>query len=160
MRTTWITTVMAFGSAAIAQLFRMMELMNPGSISNIMIPIGTNNVSGGSDQEEAQWESMMVCLLTTLWHKFKYTVLTVCTIPRSTKTLTATGTRHNEGFIRWNNILRNLASRNAGRVILIDIEHELRGMDQARLTTDGIHFDSIEGHPWLNRVFQERLDEM
>ena len=25
----------------------------------------------------------------------------------------------------------------------MDIEHELRAMDQARLTTDGIHFDSI-----------------
>ena len=78
----------------------------------------------------------------------------------STKTLTATGRRHNEGVIRWNNILRNLASRNAGRLILIDIEQELRAMDQARLTTDGIHFDSIEGQAWLNRVFQERLDEM
>ena len=33
-------------------------------------------------------------------------------------------------------------------------------MDQARLTTDGIHFDSIEGQAWLKRVFQERLDEM
>ena len=33
-------------------------------------------------------------------------------------------------------------------------------MDQARLTTDGIHFDSIEGQAWLNRVFQERLDEL
>ena len=32
--------------------------------------------------------------------------------------------------------------------------------NQARLTTDGIHFDSIEGQAWLNRVFQERLDEM
>ena len=32
-------------------------------------------------------------------------------------------------------------------------------MDQAKLTTDGIHFDSIEGQAWLNRVFQERLDE-
>ena len=42
----------------------------------------------------------------------------------------------------------------------MDIEHELRAMDQARLTTDGILFDSIEGHAWLNRVFQERLDEM
>ena len=47
--------------------------------------------------------------------------------------------------MRWNNILRNLANRNAGRMILMDIEHELRAMDQARLTTDGIHFDSIEG---------------
>ena len=42
----------------------------------------------------------------------------------------------------------------------MDIEHELRAMDQARLTTDGIHFDSIEGQAWLNRVFQERLEEL
>ena len=85
---------------------------------------------------------------------------TFCTVPMSTKTLTATGRRHNEGSIRWNNILRSLASWNAGRMILLDIEHELRAMDQARLTTDGIHFDSIEGQAWLNRVFHERLDEM
>ena len=45
-------------------------------------------------------------------------------------------------------------------MILMDIEHELRAMDQASLTTDGIHFDSIEGQAWLNRVFQERLDEL
>ena len=42
----------------------------------------------------------------------------------------------------------------------MDIEHELRAMDQAILTTGGIHFDSIEGQAWLNRVFQERLDEL
>ena len=45
-------------------------------------------------------------------------------------------------------------------MIPVDIEHELRAMDQARLTTDGIHLDSIEGKVWMNRVFQERLDEM
>ena len=56
--------------------------------------------------------------------------------------------------------MRTLASRNAERMIPMDIEHELRAMDQARLTTDGIHFDSIEGQAWLNRVFQERPDEM
>ena len=78
----------------------------------------------------------------------------------NTRSLTASGRRHNEGVVRWNNILRNLASRNAGRMILMDIEHELRAMDQARLTTDGIHFDNIEGQAWLNRVFQERLDEL
>ena len=33
----------------------------------------------------------------------------------------------NEGVIRWNNILRNLASRNAGRMNLMDIEHDLDG---------------------------------
>ena len=125
-----------------------------------MILIGTNNVSRGSDEEEAQWESMMVCLFTTLSQKIKCAVLTVCSVSKSTKTLTATGRRHNEVVTRWNNIMRNLASRNAGRMILMDIEHELRAMDQARLTTDGILFDSIEGQAWLNRVFQERLDEM
>ena len=124
--------------------------MNLGRIPNKMILIGVNNVSRGSDEEEAQWESMMVCLFTTHWQKFNCAVLTVCTVPMSTKTSTATGRRRNEGVIRWNNILRNFASRNAGRIILMDIEHELRAMDQA----------SIEGQAWLNRVFQERLDEM
>ena len=160
LRTSWIATVMAFGGATIAQLFRMVELMNPGMTPKIKILIGTNNVSGSSDKEEAKWESMMVCLFTTLWQKFKCAVLTVCTVPMSTKALTSTGRRHNGGVIRWNKILRKLASRNAGRMILMDIEHELRAMDQARLTTDGIHFDSIEGKSWMNRVFQERLDEM
>ena len=46
------------------------------------------------------------------------------------------------------------------KMILMDIEHELRAIDQARLTTDGIHFDSIEGQAWLNLVFQERLEEL
>ena len=55
--------------------------------------------------------------------QFNCAVLTVCTLPMNTRTLTATGRRHNEGVIRWNNILRNLASRKAGRMILMDIEH-------------------------------------
>ena len=42
----------------------------------------------------------------------------------------------------------------------MDIEHELRAIDQARLTTERIHFDSFEGQAWLKRAFQERLDEM
>ena len=156
LRTSWINSVMTFGGATIAQLF----WMNPGRIPNMMILIGTNNVSRGSGEEEAQCELMMVCLFTTLWHKFKCAVLTIITVPMSTETLTATGRRHNEGVIRWNKIIRNLAIRNAGRMILMDTEYELRAMDQARLTTDGIHFDNIEGHAWLNRVFQERLDKM
>ena len=41
--------------------------------------------------------------------------------------------------------MRILASRNAGRKILMDLEHELRALDQARFKTDGIHFDTIEG---------------
>ena len=134
--------------------------MNPGRIPNIMILIATNNVSRGSDEEEAQWELMMVCLFTTLWQKFKYAVLTVCTEPMSTKTLTLTRRRYIEGVIRCNNILRNLASRNAGRMNLMDNEHELRAMDQVRLTTDGIHFVSVEGQIWMKQVFLERLIKM
>ena len=160
LRTSWVTTVMGFGGATIAQLFRMVKLMNPGRIPKVTILVGTNNISRSSDEEEALWESMMVCLFTTLWQKFNCAVLTVCTLPVNARSLTATGRRHNEGVVRWNNILRNFASQNAGRMILVDIEHELRAMDQARLTTDGIHFDNLEGQAWLNRVFQERLDEL
>ena len=160
LRTSWVTTVMAFGGATIAQLYRMVELMNPGRIPSVMILVGTNDISRGSDEQEALWESMMVCLFTTLWQKFSCAVLTVCTVPMNARNLTASGRRHNEGVMRWNNILRNLANRNAGRMILMDIEHELRATEQARLTSDGIHFDTIEGQAWLNRVFQERLDEL
>ena len=66
LRTSWVTTLMAFGGATIAQLYRMVELMNPGRIPNVMILVGTNNISRGSDEEEALLESMMVCLFTTL----------------------------------------------------------------------------------------------
>ena len=78
----------------------------------------------------------------------------------STRTLTPTGRRHNERVNRWNNIVRNLASRNDGRMILMDLEHELRAIDQARFTTDGVHFGTIERQAWIKRVFQEQLDEL
>ena len=43
---------MAFGGATIAQLYRMVELMNPGRIPNVMILVGTNEISRGSDEQE------------------------------------------------------------------------------------------------------------
>ena len=51
--------MMVFGGATIAQLFRMVELMNPGRFPKVMILVGTNNISTTSDEEEAQWESMV-----------------------------------------------------------------------------------------------------
>ena len=75
LRTSWIATVMAFGGATVAQLYRMVELMNPERIPDIMIMIGTNNVSRSSDEEEAQWESMMVCPFTTIWQKLQCALL-------------------------------------------------------------------------------------
>ena len=44
--------MMAFGGATIAQLYRMVELMNPGKIPNVMILVGTNDISRGSDELE------------------------------------------------------------------------------------------------------------
>ena len=146
LRTFWITTVMGFGGATIAQLFWMVELMNPGRIPNVMILVGTNNTSRSADEEEALWESMMAYLLLS---GRSSTDRLHCT--NEHEDIDCNRERHNEGVIRWNNILRNLACRNAGRMILMDIEHELRAMDQARLTTDGIHFDSIERQAWLNK---------
>ena len=59
LRTSWVTTVMAFGGATIAQLYRMVELMNPGRIPSVMIQVGTNNISRSSDEEEADEEEAM-----------------------------------------------------------------------------------------------------
>ena len=137
LRTSWVTTVMVFGGATIAQLISDGGTDESREDSQCEILVGTNDISRGSDEQEALWESMMVCLFTTLWQKFSCAVLTVYTVPMDARSLTASGRRHNEGVIRWNNILRNLASRNAGRMILMDIEHALRAMDQARMTTDG-----------------------
>ena len=117
LRNSWITTMMAFGVATVAQLYRMVELMNPVKIVDIIFLIGTNNVSRSSDTEEAQWESMLLCLINTLWQKFQCAVLTVCIIPMCTRTLSSIGRRHNERVVRWNNIVRNLASHNAGQMI-------------------------------------------
>ena len=102
--------------------------------------------------EEAQKESILVCLFTKLWQKFQCAVLTICTITSITKTLSSTGSRYNEKVDRWNNIMRSLASRYAGRMILMHLELELRAMDQARFTADGKHFDSTEGKGCMNRV--------
>ena len=109
----------------------------------------------------------MVCLFTTICQKFSCAVLTVCTVQMSTRSLTPAGRKHNEKVIRWTNIVRNLASRNAGPMILMhlsmrakDKEHELRAKDQA----DSLEIESIltclEGQAWMNRVFKERLDKL
>ena len=57
-------------------------------------------------------------------------------------------------------MVRNLANRNVGRLGWMNLEDELRALDQSRFTVDGVHFDTIEGQAWIKRVFQERLDEL
>ena len=56
--------------------------------------------------------------------------------------------------------MRNLASRNAVRMTLMDLENDLRALDPARFTTDGIHSGSIKRQAWVNRAFQENLDKV
>ena len=51
IRTSWITTVIAFGGTTVAQLYRMVD---PGEIVAIMILKGKKKVSRSSDTEEAQ----------------------------------------------------------------------------------------------------------
>ena len=134
--------------------------MNPGRIVGVMILIATNNVSRSSDSEAGQKEAMLVCLLTAVQQKSQCAVRTVCTVAMKSTTQSATTRRPSERIVRWKNIVRNLACRNDGRMIQIDLEHKLRALFHAKFTTDGIHFDSIEGHAWMNRVFQVRLDEL
>ena len=118
LRTSRIKTVMAFGCATVAQVYQMVELMNPGEIVKVTILIGTNNVSRISD---------MVSI--------------------NVKTQLATKRRQNERVVRWNNIEHNLKSRNAGRMILMDLESECRTRDQAIFNTNGIHFDNLKSKP-------------
>ena len=72
------------------------------------------------------------------------------------RTQQASARRQNERVTRWNNIVRILASRNDGRLVLIDLEHELKALDQSRFTNDGIHPDTKEGQAWMNLVFPEQ----
>ena len=67
LRTLWITMVMAFECVTVAQVYRMVELMDPGRIVHIMILIGAKIVPRSSDSEEAQWLAMLVGLSTTVW---------------------------------------------------------------------------------------------
>ena len=130
LRTSGITTVMAFDGATVALLYKMIELLNPGRIPSVMILIGTKNLSRSPESEEARWESMLVCLLTAIWLKFQCTVLTLCTIPMG-RTIHLTATRsQNEKIARWNNIVGNQTSRNARRLVLMDLEYELRALNQ------------------------------
>ena len=54
LRTSWITTVMTSGTATVAQLYRMVQLINWGKIVDVMMLLGTKNESRSSDSEESQ----------------------------------------------------------------------------------------------------------
>ena len=58
--------MMAFESATVAQLYRMVEVMNPGRIVEVMIFEGVKNRSRSSDSEEGQWEALLMCLFTAV----------------------------------------------------------------------------------------------
>ena len=81
----WITTVMAFGGFTVAQLYEMIELLNPDRIPIVMILIGINSASRSPESEETRWETLPVCLSTAIWQIFKCTVLTIWTIPMDTR---------------------------------------------------------------------------
>ena len=55
--------------------------------------------------------------------------MTVYAIAMNARTQSAKARRRNEKAVRSNNILRKMAGRNAGRMILLDLEHEFRALD-------------------------------
>ena len=59
-------------------------------------------------------------------------------------TLAATR-RQNEKTVRRKNLVRNLTCRNAGKLVLMDLEYKLRALDQSRIILNGIHFEAVEG---------------
>ena len=75
-----MTTAVAFRGVMVAQLYRMVELMNPGKIVDVTILV---------EAEEDNWEEIMLfCLLTAIWQIFQCSVLTICTRPINPSTLT------------------------------------------------------------------------
>ena len=122
--------------------------------------IGTKNVSRISNSEESQREALLVCFFTAVRQKFECALLTACTIPMNERNVLVTARVRNERFVRWNNIVRSLANRNDGQVILMDLEHNLRALDQTRIFIGGILLDNIKGRAWMNRFFQDRLNDL
>ena len=57
--------------------------------------------------------------------------------------------------MRRNNIVRNIPRRNAGRLVVMNLDYELKSMDQSRLRVAVIHFASLEAEAYMYRVFQE-----
>ena len=60
IRTSWKTTVMAFGGTTVAQLSKKIQLLNRGKIASLVILMATNNLSRTAKADETQWEEKMV----------------------------------------------------------------------------------------------------
>ena len=60
MRTSWIAKVFAFGGATSVQLYRTVELMNPGKIADVMCLVGTSNMTQILEAEEGRWEKTLL----------------------------------------------------------------------------------------------------
>ena len=60
IRTSWKTTVMAFGGATVAQLYKTIQLLNRGKNASIVILVATNNLLRTPKADETRWEEKMV----------------------------------------------------------------------------------------------------
>ena len=91
---------------------------------------------------------MLHRLFTAVCQKHQRSLVVICAVPTITRIQQAPARRKNERCVRQHIIVQKLASRNTERLVLRDLEHELRALDQSRFTTDG-----------MNHVFQERVSE-
>ena len=60
IRTSWKTTVMAFGGNTVAHLSKTIQLLNRGKIASIGILVATNNLLRTPKADETRWEEKMV----------------------------------------------------------------------------------------------------
>ena len=75
------TTVISFGGASVAQVIKMMELQNNDRVDTLIVMIRTNDVSRNPVTPEANWESLMICLLNELKEKYRSRIVVLCIIP-------------------------------------------------------------------------------
>ena len=89
----------------------MVDVMNPGRIVDLTIMIDTNILSRSSESEEGRWEQILVCIFTAVWQKIQCSDRLHNTHECKDH---APERKHNDRLFRWNNIVSNLGSSNAG----------------------------------------------
>ena len=128
------TTFVSCGGASVAQVIKMMESQNEDQVDNLIVMLGTKDISRAPVTLESRWELLVVCSLNELKEKFKLRLVVLCRIPQNPEVGTPVVDFRNGNVTRWNEIVRNLIKSNSGGLRLLDLENTLRMTDH--LTTE------------------------
>ena len=136
------TTVVSFGGASVAQVFKMMEFQGEDHLDTLVIMLRTNDVSRPPVTPEGKWEPLLVCFLNELKEKYRPRLVVLCTIPQNPEMGTTVADFMNGNVTRWNEMTRGLVRSNPSKLRLMDRENMLRMTDHLMLTRDGIPFNT------------------